>query len=131
METPLSLSILVRSSVLHSNSLALSPKYCIPPPSPPLPSPTHILLSKWHPILHIGPMAQANCSALFRTVPPPPSSGFGAEGQQVDEGVEEGLQPALVGHTLLHHLLLTRVFRCLLYTVRLGGIEKENRLFFY
>lgn len=46
-------------------------------------------------------------------------SGFGAEREQLDEGAEEGVQPALVGHALLHHFLLARVLRCLLNGVGL------------
>lgn len=42
-----------------------------------------------------------------------------AKGQQFDEGIEEGLQPALVGHTLLNHFLLAGIVCCLLDTVRL------------
>lgn len=48
------------------------------------------------------------------------SSGFGAEREQLDEGAEEGVQPALVGHALLHHFLLTWVLSCLLNGVGLG-----------
>lgn len=48
-------------------------------------------------------------------------SGFGAEREQLDEGAEEGVQPALVGHALLHHFLLTRVLSCLFNGV---GLEK-------
>lgn len=48
-------------------------------------------------------------------------SGFGAEREQLDEGAEEGVQPALVGHALLHHFLLARVLSCLLNGV---GLEK-------
>lgn len=44
-------------------------------------------------------------------------SYFGAEGHELNEGVEKGFKPALIGHTLLHHFLLARVFRSLLYTV--------------
>lgn len=47
-------------------------------------------------------------------------SGFGAEREQLDEGAEEGVQPALVGHALLYHLLLTRVLSCLFDGVGLG-----------
>lgn len=49
------------------------------------------------------------------------TSGFGAEREQLNEGAEEGVQPALVGHALLHHFLLTRVFSCLFNGVGLGG----------
>lgn len=49
------------------------------------------------------------------------TSGFGAECEQLDEGAEEGVQPALVGHALLHHFLLARVFSCLFNGVGLGG----------
>lgn len=48
------------------------------------------------------------------------SSGFGAEREQLNEGAEEGVQPALVGHALLHHFLLTWVLSCLLNGVGLG-----------
>lgn len=51
-------------------------------------------------------------------------SGFGAEREQLDEGAEEGVQPALVGHALLHHLLLTRVLSCLFDGV---GLEKRTK----
>lgn len=47
------------------------------------------------------------------------SSGFGTEAKKFHEGVKEALQPALVSHALLNHLLLPRVLRCLLNTVRL------------
>lgn len=56
-------------------------------------------------------------SSLCRLVA---SSGFGAEREQLDEGAEEGVQPALVGHALLHHFLLTWVLSCLLNGVGLG-----------
>lgn len=46
-------------------------------------------------------------------------SGFGAEREQLDEGAEEGVQPALVGHALLHHFLLARVLSSLLNGVGL------------
>lgn len=51
------------------------------------------------------------------------TSGFGAECEQLNEGAEEGVQPALVGHALLHHFLLARVFSCLFNGVGLGGIN--------
>lgn len=51
------------------------------------------------------------------------TSGFGAEREQLNEGAEEGVQPALVGHALLHHFLLTGVFSCLFNGVGLGGWE--------
>lgn len=51
-------------------------------------------------------------------------SGFGAEREQLDEGAEEGVQPALVGHALLHHFLLARVLSCLFNGV---GLEKRDR----
>lgn len=54
--------------------------------------------------------------------PSPPHSGFGAEREQLDEGAEEGVQPALVGHALLNHFLLTWVLSCLLDGV---GLEKR------
>lgn len=51
----------------------------------------------------------------FNEFPSPSAvdSGFGAECEQLDEGAEEGVQPALVGHALLHHFLLARVLSCL------------------
>lgn len=55
---------------------------------------------------------------------PPPHSGFGAEREQLDEGAEEGVQPALVGHALLNHFLLTWVLCCLLNGV---GLEIEDK----
>lgn len=57
------------------------------------------------------------------------TSGFGAEREQLNEGAEEGVQPALVGHALLHHFLLTGVFSCLFNGVGLGmggGINSQN-----
>lgn len=48
-----------------------------------------------------------------------PPSGLGTKAEQFHEGVKEALQPALVGHALLHHLLLAGIVRCLLNTVRL------------
>ncbi len=48
-----------------------------------------------------------------------PPSGLGTEAKQFHEGVKEALQPTLVSHALLHHLLLAGVLRCLLNTVRL------------
>lgn len=47
------------------------------------------------------------------------NSGFGAECEQLDEGAEEGVQPALVGHALLHHFLLARILGRLLNGVGL------------
>lgn len=47
------------------------------------------------------------------------SSGFGAECEQLDEGAEEGVQPTLVGHALLHHFLLAWILSCLLNGVGL------------
>ena len=49
------------------------------------------------------------------------TSGFGAECEQLNEGAEEGVQPALVGHALLHHFLLAGVFSCLFNSVGLVG----------
>lgn len=46
-------------------------------------------------------------------------SSLGTEAKQFHEGVKEALQPALVSHALLHHLLLPGVLRCLLNTIRL------------
>lgn len=51
-------------------------------------------------------------------------SGFGAECEQLDEGAKESVQPALVGHALLHHFLLARVLSCLFNGV---GLEKWDR----
>lgn len=48
-----------------------------------------------------------------------PPSGLGTEAEQLHEGVKEALQPALVSHALLHHLLLPGVLRRLLDAVRL------------
>lgn len=48
------------------------------------------------------------------------TSGFGTECEQLNEGAEEGIQPALVGHALLHHFLLAGVFSCLFNGVGLG-----------
>lgn len=60
-----------------------------------------------------------------------PHSGFGAEREQLDEGAEEGVQPALVGHALLNHFLLTWVLSRLLNGVglekRIISVSKENR----
>lgn len=53
-----------------------------------------------------------------------PPSGLGTKAQQFHEGVKEALQPALVSHALLHHLLLARVLRRLLNTVRLVGKQQ-------
>lgn len=61
---------------------------------------------------------------FLSSIPSVCRSGLGAECEQLDEGVEEGVQPALVGHTLLHHLLLPRVLSCLLYSVGLPGKHK-------
>lgn len=52
-------------------------------------------------------------------------SGVGAQSEQLYKGVEEGLQPALVGHTLLNYLLLARVLGRLLNTVRLSDHRRE------
>lgn len=46
-------------------------------------------------------------------------SGLGTMAEQFHEGVKKAFQPALVGHALLHHLLLTRVLSCLLDVIRL------------
>lgn len=51
-----------------------------------------------------------------------PPSGLAAEAQQFHEGVEEALQPTLVGHALLHHLLLAGVLGRLLDAV---GLSRE------
>lgn len=47
-------------------------------------------------------------------------SGLGTEAKQFHEGGKEALQPALVRHALLHHLLLAGVLRRLLDAIRLG-----------
>lgn len=61
-----------------------------------------------------------NPIALILYVPPfAVASGFGAEREQLDEGAKKGVQPALVGHALLHHFLLTWVLSCLLNSVGL------------
>lgn len=54
------------------------------------------------------------------------TSGFGAEREQLDEGAKEGVQPALVGHALLHYFLLTGVFSCLFNGVGLWGVEGDK-----
>lgn len=63
-------------------------------------------------------------AAGVRLMPGAPPSRFGTEAQQLHEGVEEALQPALVGHALLHHLLLAGVLSCLLNAVRLLGKQQ-------
>lgn len=69
--------------------------------------------------------------ASFSCPFPPPHSGFGAKREQLNKGAEEGVQPALVGHALLNHFLLTRVLSCLLNGVGLEkrtiSVSKENR----
>lgn len=52
-------------------------------------------------------------------------SDFGAEREQLDPGAEEGVQPALVGHALLHHFLLPRVLSSLLDGVCLGELGRK------
>lgn len=53
-------------------------------------------------------------------------SGLRAEAHQVHEGGEEAVQPALVSHALLHHLLLPRVLSSLLHAVRLHSNTQEG-----
>lgn len=53
-------------------------------------------------------------------------SGLGAESQQASEGAIERVQPAVIGHTLLHHLLLPRVVCCLLHTATLSPTQQEG-----
>lgn len=70
-----------------------------------------------------NPLALINSLSLSAVV----GSGFGAEREQLDEGAEECVQPALVGHALLHHFLLAGVLGRLLNGVGLGGKKVAQR----